>query len=75
MIVVNEVVSADIYCDDDEAFFLTDGFNQLETGFATIQTYREVGAPENIRNRVTIRRLEARYFYKLLDSIKEHIYE
>ena len=75
MIVVNELVSADIYCNDDEAHAIQDAFDQVAKGPATLNFYRESTAPENLRNRITIRRLEARYFYKILESMKDHLYE
>lgn len=75
MIVINELVSADIYCNDDEAYAIQDAFDQVAKGPATFNLYRELTAPEQLRNRVTIRRLEARYFYKILESMKDYLYE
>lgn len=75
MLVVNELVSADIYCDDYEAFAIEEMFHQVAEGPATIDIYKEMSAPDTIRNRVTIRRMKANHFYRILDSVREHIYE
>lgn len=75
MLVVNERVSADIYCDEDTAAMLMSEFEKVRTSSSWARQYSQDDAEEFIRYRVSIHNLPAQIFYKLVDKFQEHIYE
>jgi hypothetical protein len=75
MIVANERVSADIYCDEDTAAMLMTEFEKVRTKSSWARLYIQKDADKFVDHRVSIHNLPANVFYKLVDQFQEHIYE
>lgn len=75
MIVANERITADIYCDEDTAAMLMMEFDKVRTNSSWARQYSQSNADIFLNHRVTIHNLPANVFYKLVDKFQEHIYE
>ena len=75
MLVVNENVSADIYCDEDTAAIFMSEYEKVRTNYSWAEQYKQHDADESIQCRVRIHNLPARIFYRLIEQFRDHIYE
>lgn len=76
MLVVNEYVSADIYCDEFTCkLILKDNSDDFHKHNVIVHVDVEPTADKSIDHRIRIIHMPARLFYRLIDSYKEPIYE